>query len=116
MSESELLSVNLVEQSTIDNQCEVLTTNKIIEIKDANNCQSFIERIRTSILQDSSLKEVFEALKSKNAPKVRNFSLVECEWMDNILYYRGLVVVPQCELDEVKIESQILALNQLLPP
>ena len=61
---------------------------------------TLIERIRNALLSDSSLKAVIEALGSRSTSRVSKFTLAECRWENELLLYRGSIVVPQCENDK----------------
>lgn len=61
---------------------------------------TFVERIRSATLFDSSLKAVIEALNSRSTTRVSKFTLAECRWDNGLLLYRGNIVVPQCENDK----------------
>ncbi|KAI0995914.1 Transposon Ty3-I Gag-Pol polyprotein [Podosphaera aphanis] len=75
---------------------------------------SFIDRIRRAIPHDDQIKAIMSALQSHGTVRVSNFTLSECNMEDELLYYRGLLVVPQCDYDKT-LTTELIASHHELP-
>ena len=78
-------------------------------ILDATTPLTFLERIRQSYCTDKSIVAVIKALKNHNAPRIKNFTLAECAFSNDLLFYRDKIVVPQGEQDHSLILEIIQA-------
>ena len=95
-----------------ENEIEAPQENSTLDDTYPHN--SILERIKISSLSDNSISSVVDALKSNNQIRIRNFTLAECEWKNGILYYRGHIVVPQCEKDKL-LTLEIIKSHHDLP-
>ncbi|KAI0999535.1 hypothetical protein K3495_g8665 [Podosphaera aphanis] len=95
MGETQLFANNLendTESDKIEGEISDSSINPLSSV-------SFVDRIRQAVLSDKSVAKVVSALCNENAPNLRNFTLSECVWKDGLLYFRGNIVVPQCDKD-----------------
>ncbi|KAI0992964.1 hypothetical protein K3495_g15220 [Podosphaera aphanis] len=80
------------------------------------NSLSIIDCIRRAITHDESLKSVVQAIRGQRTPQVKNFTLSECKWTDNLLYYQNSIVVPQCDYDKELTTVIIESFHNPQPP
>ena len=94
-----LLANDLEEINSIQESLSYPDSPSFFNPEKSNLPLNFVERIKRTTLLDETLLAVIKALHDDSAPRVRNFTLSECLWKDEILYYRGSIVVPQSKVD-----------------
>ena len=73
----------------------------------SGNPGTFLERIKHATTLDESLSAVINTIHNKSAPRARQFTVSECAYDDELLRYRGSIVVPQCGAD-INLTTEII--------